>query len=197
MKSPIQDTRCLGQHSKYKTEALPIEPTCSNNNNNSLWALQPMMNLGLCFTVSQSCRQSVGLLGRGISPPQGRYLHRKTQAQNKRRKTSMAGVGSEPPTPVFEQANIVHALDGAATLIGALTSIWNMNPVGKMRMILSCACVWLQTGFGLEIGFIDHLYTQLGTTSNYSAITDLHTLRITTAEAKPCLSAVSSPVVPW
>jgi hypothetical protein len=30
-------------------------------------------------------RQSVGLLGRGISQTQGRYLHRTTQTQNKRR----------------------------------------------------------------------------------------------------------------
>jgi hypothetical protein len=36
--------------------------------------------------------------------------------------------------------------------------------------------------------FIDHLYTPLGTTSNYSAIADLYTLQITTAPAK------SSPV---
>jgi hypothetical protein len=34
-------------------------------------------------------------------------------------------------------------------------------------------------------GFLDHLYTRLGTASNYSAIADLHTLRITTAHAKP------------
>jgi hypothetical protein len=34
-------------------------------------------------------------------------------------------------------------------------------------------------------GFIDHLYTPLGTTSNYSATADLHTLQITTAPAKP------------
>jgi hypothetical protein len=30
------------------------------------------------------------------------------------------------------------------------------------------------------IGFTDHLYTPLGTTSNYSAIVDLHSLQITT-----------------
>jgi hypothetical protein len=29
-------------------------------------------------------------------------------------------------------------------------------------------------------GFIDHLYTRLGTTNNYSAVADLHTLQITT-----------------
>jgi hypothetical protein len=34
-------------------------------------------------------------------------------------------------------------------------------------------------GFGLANGFIDHLYTPLGTTSNYSAIVDFHTLQIT------------------
>jgi hypothetical protein len=32
-------------------------------------------------------------------------------------------------------------------------------------------------GFGLVIGFADHLYTCLGTTSNYSAIADFHTLQ--------------------
>jgi hypothetical protein len=31
--------------------------------------------------------------------------------------------------------------------------------------------------------FIDHLYTPLGTTSNYSAIADLQSLQITTAPA--------------
>jgi hypothetical protein len=34
-------------------------------------------------------RQSVGLLGRGISPSQGRYLHRTTQTQNKRRELEL------------------------------------------------------------------------------------------------------------
>jgi hypothetical protein len=34
------------------------------------------------------------------------------------------------------------------------------------------------------VGFIDHLYTPLGT-STYSAIADLHTLQITAAPAKP------------
>jgi hypothetical protein len=33
--------------------------------------------------------------------------------------------------------------------------------------------------------WIDHLYTPLGTTSNYSAIAILYTLQITTAPAKP------------
>jgi hypothetical protein len=39
-------------------------------------------------------------------------------------------------------------------------------------------------GFGLANGFIDHLYTPLGTTSNYSAIPNLHILQITAAPAK-------------
>jgi hypothetical protein len=43
--------------------------------------------------------------------------------------------------------------------------------------------VWLQAGYGLVNGFNDHLYTQLGTTSNYSVIANLQTSQITTASA--------------
>jgi hypothetical protein len=39
--------------------------------------------------------------------------------------------------------------------------------------------------FGLHIGFIDHLYTQLRTMSNYDATTNLRNSQITTAPAKP------------
>jgi hypothetical protein len=61
-------------------------------------------------------RQSVGLLGRGIGPSQGRYL-----TQNKHKKTSMPRVGFEPTISVFEKAKTFHALDRAATVIGAQT----------------------------------------------------------------------------
>jgi hypothetical protein len=40
-------------------------------------------------------------------------------------------------------------------------------------------------GFGLDIGFIDHLYTQPGTTSNYRATANLHNSQNTTAPDKP------------
>jgi hypothetical protein len=40
-------------------------------------------------------------------------------------------------------------------------------------------------GFGLDIQSIDRLYTQLGTTSNYSATANLHNSQITTAPVKP------------
>jgi hypothetical protein len=60
--------------------------------------------------------------------------------------------------------------------------------------VYECEYQW---GFGLEIGFTDHFNTRLVTTFNYGAIPDLHTLQITTANAKSFLSAVSSPVIPW
>jgi hypothetical protein len=56
---------------------------------------------------------------------------------------------------------------------------------------------WLQTGFGLVIRFIARIYTQLGTTSNYSAIANSHTLQFTTACTKPSQSALSSRVIAW
>jgi hypothetical protein len=59
--------------------------------------------------------QSVGLLGRGIWPSQGRYLHRTTQ-------TSMPWVRFEPTIAAFERAKTVHALNRAATVIAALTT---------------------------------------------------------------------------
>jgi hypothetical protein len=49
---------------------------------------------------------------------------------------------------------------------------------------------WLSTGFSLETGFIDHL--QMITTSNYTTITNCHTLQITTVHTKSFQSAVTS-----
>jgi hypothetical protein len=53
-----------------------------------------------CFVSLQflNLRQTVELLGRGISPSQGRYL---TQTQNKHEQTSMPWVGFEPTITVF------------------------------------------------------------------------------------------------
>jgi hypothetical protein len=63
-------------------------------------------------------RQSVGLLGLGISPTQGHYLHRTTQTQNKRRQTSVLWVRFDHTIPAFERAKTFHALDRSATVIG-------------------------------------------------------------------------------
>jgi hypothetical protein len=47
-------------------------------------------------------------------------------------------------------------------------------------------------------GFIDHLYTPIGTKSIYSAVANLHNSQITAAQAKPFFQPpVSSPAVPW
>jgi hypothetical protein len=63
-------------------------------------------------------RQSIGPLGRGISPSQGRYL---TQTQNKHNQTSMHWVAFEPTIPVSERAKTFHALDRATSVIDT----WN------------------------------------------------------------------------
>jgi hypothetical protein len=48
--------------------------------------------------------------------------------------------------------------------------------------------------FGLVTGFIENLYTQLVTTSNYNSLTGLHALKITVTEAD-IKCTMSSPVV--
>jgi hypothetical protein len=48
------------------------------------------------------------------------------------------------------------------------------------------------TGSGLVTGFLDHLYTQIVTTCNYSVIANLHNLQITRAHAKSSQSAFTS-----
>jgi hypothetical protein len=61
--------------------------------------------------------------------------------------------------------------------------------------IVTCMCVTID---GIWIDeFIDHLYTRLGITSNYSATATLHSSQITTAPAKPFPSLLSSLAVSW
>jgi hypothetical protein len=78
--------------------------------------------------------QTVGLLGRVISPPQGRYLN---TGQHKHKinahQTSMPWEGFKPTTPAFEWAKTVHALDRVATVYSgkningtvSTTNYWN------------------------------------------------------------------------
>jgi hypothetical protein len=84
--------------------------------------------------------QTVGLLGRVISPSQGSYLH---TGQHKHRinaythQASMIWVGFEPTIPASERAKTVHALDRAATVTGYLhiyiTII--LYVVGRRRLV--------------------------------------------------------------
>jgi hypothetical protein len=108
----------------------------------SLWLYSPLdfgrfFSFLILYTV-------VGLLVRGISPSQGRYLHMTTQTQNKRTQTSMPRMGFEPTTPVFERACMVHALDRATTVIGCrrvyqTVRLWQVPP--KRR----CVSNWSST----------------------------------------------------
>jgi hypothetical protein len=52
-------------------------------------------------------------------------------------------------------------------------------------MLSRCSGVWLiRRGLDWRIGFIGTLFTQLGTTGNYSAIAILHTLQFTVAHSR-------------
>jgi hypothetical protein len=62
-------------------------------------------------------RQSVGLLGRGISPSQDRYLH---SGQHKHRINAdihaLSGIRTQDPS--VRERETFHAVDRAATVIG-------------------------------------------------------------------------------
>jgi hypothetical protein len=65
-------------------------------------------------------RQSVGPLEGWSALSQGRYLHRTTQTQNKRRQIFLPRVGLQATIQIFKRAKTFHALDSAATVIGLL-----------------------------------------------------------------------------
>jgi hypothetical protein len=53
--------------------------------------------------------------------------HRSTQTQNKCTQTAMPRLRFEPTIQAFELANIIHALDRAAIVIGPIRSIPTIN----------------------------------------------------------------------
>jgi hypothetical protein len=90
-------------------------------------ALHPFLVPWPIFQFLDLFRQSVELLGRGISSSQGRYLYTVQHKQNKRTQTSMSQMGFEPTIPVFERAKTVHDLDRTATVIGIITSTFRKS----------------------------------------------------------------------
>jgi hypothetical protein len=69
--------------------------------------------------------QTVGLLGRVISPSQGLYLkigQHKHRINTYTHRTSMPFVGFEPTIPASERAKTVHASDRSATVTGTFSS---------------------------------------------------------------------------
>jgi hypothetical protein len=93
----------------------------------------PLLGPGLFFRF-------VGLLGRGISPSQSRYIYIE---QHKHR--SMPRVGFEPTIPASEQAKTVHALDRAATVIVSyMYTILNLLIRKECKYYLTCiSCISL------------------------------------------------------
>jgi hypothetical protein len=102
-------------------------------------ALQPISGFGLRFMRLRNLtlyRRLVGLLGRVISPPQGRYLHRTTQAQNERSQTSMLLARIEPTIPLFKRAKTFHA----STVTGEPS-----DTISKCRTDNTKVLGWLQS----------------------------------------------------
>jgi hypothetical protein len=98
---------------------LPVQPSYSSvfHYRIYLWLYSLWLGLGRLFSFLIYTKL-VGLLGRGISPSQGRYLRTRQHKQNKRTQTSMSQVGFEPTIPASVRSKTIHALDRAAAVIG-------------------------------------------------------------------------------
>jgi hypothetical protein len=83
-------------------------------------------------------------------------------------------VGFELTIAAFERAKTVHALDRAATVTGSV----NNTKKQMLRFTYCHVYQWLKAGFGLVIGFIDHL--QVVTTRKYNTAIDFHTINQST-----------------
>jgi hypothetical protein len=92
----------------------------------------------LLFQFLGSIRHLVGLLGGGISPAQGLYLHRTTQHRKTQR--SMPRAGFETAIPMFERPKTVLVLDCSAIETGVCTSIPKPIP---LRVTCSCHASYL------------------------------------------------------
>jgi hypothetical protein len=120
---PIKVCRAI-ERERWRHEVCFISSLLQENTWNSeksvcLCLYSPLLDLGRFFSVSWSFTRSVGLLGRGISPSQGRCLHTEQHKQNKRTQTSIPQVGFEPTIAVSERVKTGHhALDREATMIG-------------------------------------------------------------------------------
>jgi hypothetical protein len=74
------------------------------------WLYSPSLDPGLFFGFVIFFVQTVGLLGRAISPSQGRYLHTGQHKHRINTQTSMPWVGFEPTIATFEQAKTARPL---------------------------------------------------------------------------------------
>jgi hypothetical protein len=119
----------------------------------------PLLGSGLFFSFVIIFTQSLGLVGRVISPSQGRYLHtgQHDHRINAHKQRSMPGVGFESTIPAFERAEAVHALDRAATVISNIhnyfhpfKSIWLLLlliPIPSILHQLYFCCLFFQSIF--------------------------------------------------
>jgi hypothetical protein len=90
-----------------------------------------------------------------------------------------------------KKGKVVHMLKIVTGIVYVwLIAIISMLPsyIPFYSHIYCHAYEWLETGFGLVIGFTDYL--QIVTTSNYSAIANSHNLQFTTARTMSFHSAV-------
>jgi hypothetical protein len=103
--------RCSKAPVIISTKFLSFRPL----NRISIFVSKVLVEIGRFFSFLMYT-QSARLLGRGISPSQGRYLHTEHK-HGINAQTSMSPVGFEPMIPVLGRAITVHALDSAATVV--------------------------------------------------------------------------------
>jgi hypothetical protein len=94
------------------------------------WLFQPIQGHGLLFSSVIIISQTVGLLGRVISPSQGLYLNtgeHKHRINSYTHQTSIPWMWFEPTIPPSQRVKTVHVLYRAATVTGTAIELARKN----------------------------------------------------------------------
>jgi hypothetical protein len=99
------------------------------------WPHSPLLGCGRLFSFEIILTQSVGPLGKRISPSQCHYMRTGQHKQINARRHPCLWVGFESTIPAFERAKTVHASDRLATVNCRTLSTDNFHTFWSLKEV--------------------------------------------------------------